>query len=174
MELTLDEYLTIATKVIKKHAPSLLKDEENIGEVARYMMLADKKFNGTGTRHGYRASWGKYRIRSLLFKKKTQKAQTIGQQLSVCEDVLYPKNKTKLSNRTNKMYHSDLDALLAFCPPQYIETMRAYFLESCTLEEIAAKEQLSFQAIDSRIKFCLKKIREKLNERNLTINDFIN
>lgn len=173
MELTLDEYLTIATKVIKKYAPSLLKDEENVGEVARYMMLADQKFNGTGTRHGYRASWGKFRIRSILHKKKSQKAQMRQQQQEVCDDVLYPNGKTK-PYRDRKMCHEDLEQLLSFCPNKYLDTMKAYFLESKTLEEIAAQEMLSHQAIDSRIKFCLKKMRKKLNERNITINDFIN
>jgi len=77
--LELQEYLETAEKAIRKWGClAMLRDEDSISYVAYKMMLADDKFDGRGSRNGFRMSRAKYAIRALVSSyKKKQKDKMI-------------------------------------------------------------------------------------------------
>jgi len=164
-ELTLSEYLDLAQRVIKKYAKSLLKDHENIGEVARFMMIADKKFNGKGIRRAFRVYYAKFAIRILLNKIKRKKEKPA---IFTLDNNMIPIVNTRESVKYN------VNDLMKHCPEKYRDTITGYFFDKMTIYELAKKENISPQAISLRIQTCTKKMKESLDENKLTINDFIN
>lgn len=165
MELTLQEYLELSRRVIKKYAKSLLNDSENIGEVARFMMIADKKFDGRGIRNAFRVYYGKFAIKILLNKIKRKNGKPGVFTLDV--------NMLPIAHYTEPVKYN-IDELMKYCPEKHKDTITGYFLNKMTIYELAKQENVSPQAISLRIQACTKKMKEKLDECKLTINDFIN
>lgn len=172
--LTMDEYLILSQKTIGKYAPRLLKSQDYISDVAYMMMVADTKFNGHGSRAAFRVYYGKFAIKTIVGKikrDKNRKTNTLSLDSTIDIDDTFC---IKESIKNNIPKNIDINLLLKHCPEKYRKTITQYFLDGDTLRNIADKEGVSFQAISDRIKNAVKKIKESINESQLTINDFIN
>ena len=74
-------YLSIARKIVAAIASSyrgglaeeLLNNDDAMSNIATQVMIADGKFNGTGTLYGYRKQCVIYAIKTYLTKKKKDK-----------------------------------------------------------------------------------------------------
>lgn len=74
---SLQEYISIATSVVKAQCPGIrdglvgeiLSNEDAISDIAYSIMLADCKFDGRGTRYGFRSQHAKWAIWRYLEKR---------------------------------------------------------------------------------------------------------
>lgn len=170
MELKLEEYLRLSKKVIGKYACVLLKDENNIGEVARFMMVADERFNGNGSRKAFRVYYAKFGIQTLLRKRKQElsKAQKVSIENRVNDKEIYKDVLTAPVKRTILV-----NDILRFCPAKYTQLIEDYFVHRMTLREISENHGVSKQDIQQTLKRALSKIRGKISESKLSITDFV-
>jgi len=80
---TITEYLSIAKKLILSIGPTMrsglakemLASEDARCDIAYAIMIADSKYNGMGTREGYRKERAKFAIKKYLTNQKKNKAQ---------------------------------------------------------------------------------------------------
>lgn len=75
--LSLKEYTDIAKKILfsnamQKVAESIYKDDMKFGQIINAVMMADWKFNGKGTKYGYRKAMVQYTVKKIL-KENTRK-----------------------------------------------------------------------------------------------------
>ena len=72
--LTLAEYTVFAKKSISRFAPNLankiLKDEDFIADLTHDIIMADWRWNGKGSRSGYRSKCAQWSIMDQLKKRK--------------------------------------------------------------------------------------------------------
>ena len=85
IDLTIQEYTTIAIKIIKSIAPRLrtglaeemLASEDAIANVATKIMLADGKWNGKGSKHGFRKQRAEFAIKEYMTRDIRNKRRNI-------------------------------------------------------------------------------------------------
>lgn len=156
---TLEWYLTNAEKIIKSSKYyQLATSEDAISTVARYMMMADEKFNGTGTRKGFRYSYAIFGIKRYLSNEQIKpEGLSLNDHnlLAVLEsknvnEVIF-KDVVEYLNNVEYLRYREKDAILR------------YYVEGRNLREIAKIHNVTCECVRLNIKAGLFKVKENLN-----------
>jgi len=81
---SLDSYLTIAKKVVCKHADKIrpglsaeiLRNEDALANIAHAIMMADWQFNGKGTLNGWRSQKGRWALMGYIRRAKKRNSNS--------------------------------------------------------------------------------------------------
>ena len=121
--LTMGEYLKTAKNVINHMKTNVRPTDDNIAYVAERMAFADKKFNGNGSRTGYRISIGQYAVKTLsvTLAKKSKKNKCIT--LSGAEERIESSTRNlidKFSSFEEEHNKTEIveKIIKDFCPPK--------------------------------------------------------
>jgi RNA polymerase sigma factor (sigma-70 family) len=192
--LTLEEYLTIAKKVVRYHgdrirpglAKEILKNEDVLSSIAYGMMMADWRYKPDEgmTRYNYRNTCAKYCIHQYLkFKAQqvTRKFNVTFESLSKCyEDnekyitIEDTKQITPLAKLIQKEEVSGDKRMLKLCSclldgtltRNESKSIEHYYLDNMTYQEIGNVFGVSKQRVEQLVKSGLTKVRKRLGVTN--------
>jgi len=163
--MVLASYIDDATKIVKhKFGSRLAKNDDLIANVATELINADKNFNGTGSKEGYRYSRGVFIARHYIRVQKRVKKQ---KKLDIDLFLSSYHTKSHIDRRikdklTIKDILTDIDVL----PGRQPDAMRLYFLEGFTLREIGNVLEVSHEQIRLDINAGIKTLKEKYGLAN--------
>ena len=154
---TLQWYRTLAYNLIFSLIPVstalfITDNEEHLTNITTELMIADWKWDGRGTKQGYRkqrATWAIYAIFNNPHHFKN--VDDIG--------LNDPRQTTMLSNLDNQDQVTHLLQASLLTPKQKNRLCQYYF-DGKTLEEIGQAENVSKQAINQSINKSLGKLRK--------------
>lgn len=165
--LPLKEYEKLAKICIfkEKNARRFLYSEDAISYIMYCMMLGEKRYNGMGTRSGYRMANGKYAVKSLLSNK-------------ISIDTFFKRKQSKrldeiqlnITYNSYKISDMDLFEIIDFITNTDVlnETERysllSYFKGKNTEANIAKELNISQQAVSKAIQTGLKKMKMEFND----------
>lgn len=170
--LTMPEYVTIAEKFLSKR--SLPIDDEAISYIVYYMVKADSRWDGRGSKPAFRGQYAWYGLTKWLRKRN--------------------KSRPKCISLDNKLHHQAMSSMQDNCfahtvtPPQtdfvqdimnrdIIDFIRnadrisdknkdilfAYYLEGYTLEELGYRYNVTRERIRQILEKTLEKVRTLIN-----------
>lgn len=176
---SLDNYYTIAKKMILVHAPTIrsnlaeemLANEDAVGNVAHALMMADWKFDGRGNLYGYRKKMGRYAIQNYASR---QKKETAKKNISINNDFESSTSTNFFANQlTDKEQQPDmplqklekLDKIRELLESGIIsklqaEYLRLYYFEGLSLDQIGKKRKVSKQSVWQLIHKALETLKE--------------
>ncbi len=167
-------YLKSAHKAICKWGNSnMLSDEDAISEVAHFMMVADDRFDGRGSRDGFRMSYAKYGVLHAISKYKRNKKKhrnvqsldvSIGKKNNSGRDVFLHEcieDKSARKSREEQDINSNLETIINgsnLTSKQKISIIR-YYIYGDTYKEIGDRNGTSYEAVRQSINAGLKKLK---------------
>lgn len=176
----LDDYYLIAKKMISTHGPKIrtglademLKNDDAISNIAHAIMMADWKFDGRGSRLGYRKKMGEYAIRNYAtrsgkafrrqvfsldnFINRVLESESFAQNIPDCGEA--PGEGIEREEELEAL-RARIDDLLdsGFISDQQASYLRMYYLEGKSLSEIGHTRGVSKQGVSELIrKACLR------------------
>lgn len=181
----LDQYLTIARKVIASYAPKIkyglaedmLSNEDAVANVAHAIMMADWQFNGQGSRFGFRKDRAQFAIRNYVsrrakeFKKRTLSFDSTidaTKSSSSFRDTMvsyYDSPIAKIENQEliNKILEKIEDmtdkGTISSLALSYI---KMHYVDGLSMQEIADQKHVSRQSVHDLINRSLKTIKGTL------------
>lgn len=178
--LTLDEYTTTAEKAIKKWGHPKMLNDEGIGAVIHMMMKADLKFDGRGTRSGYRMKAARYAIGRLfslyhLSKERAKKKPKIlslnhiidstnGEETEMYTmvDSGYEPPDVILENqeRNSKVYNTIMESDVL--TPREKQVLRGYYWDNKKIPALAREFNVSNQAVQQHLSHGIEKLKNIL------------
>ncbi len=176
---SMDEYLKAAKKLIQSLAPryrvglaeEMLRDDEAVSNVATDLMIADYKWNGKGTRPGWRKQYASYSILSYMTRaKKRIKTRTwsldypvgMDDEGACLSDIVKDHRPGPAEEVENKETSEMIDDLLAFgvLSEQQEKCIRLHYLFSMKQSHIAKQEGISREAVRQNICRGMNKLNE--------------
>jgi hypothetical protein len=185
---TLNEYLTIAEKMIGALAPSIkyglaeemLNSDDAISNVAHDIMLADWQFNGRGNRFGFRKDRARYSIKSYLGRKSKNNSRQIFRLDNIinssasdttfldfitddsCSPSDYAENKDHQNFILKKLDEMVQKGIVSEKGIKYI---KMFYLEGISVASIAKKEGVTRQAVHDMMSRTMKIIKNSLKRQ---------
>lgn len=165
---TLDWYLKNAENAIRKFAGGtrLIKDEDAIAFVARFMMDADCKYDGkTGTREGFRWKYAEYAVKTIISRRKNKK-KTISINTERGDDGFKFENsltRDKASNNPNNNIIPDVIHLVnnaVYLNDREKGCIKANFIDAKNYQEIADDLGITRERVRQIVDKALYKIRK--------------
>jgi len=178
---SLGEYYNIARKIICAHAPrikpglaqEMLNNEDAVCNVAHVIMMADWRFNGNGTRHGYRKQMAIYAIYNYISRAGSkQRCYSLDDVISDNTDNSFmfitqnvdndtPDQIAERKEQDEKAKQKVKEILtLPFLSDRQIEYLKDYFLKGLTLKQIGKKRGVSRQSVHEFLGRTFKQIRQ--------------
>ena len=180
---TLDEYLSIAKKMIASMAPSIryglaeemLSNEDAISNVAHDIMMADVQFNGRGNRFGFRKDRAKYSIRSYLGRRAKSGKRRIFRLDNVVKssdkdstfiEFLTDNSQNPSDYIENRDYENfilkkiDKMASGGILSSKGVVYIKMFYLNGMSVSSIAKKEGVTRQAVHDTMSRTMKIIRK--------------
>jgi len=172
--VSMDDYLLITRKLISTIAPTIksglageiLRSEDAISNIATSVMLADWKWNGKGTRRGYRSQCAYWAILRYVTR-----ATTDNHTLSIdweynndSADIFCGTTDRNLQNiaaRDEVRYLLSLDVL----NQRQRLYLTNYYLDGMTLAEVGSKYNISREAVRQVVERALNKLRKHMMQK---------
>lgn len=164
VNLTLAEYNEITRRIVLSTADrfgfgicnQILQNDDAMANITYQVMAADWRFDGRGTKEGYRKSMAIYAIRSFLVRhKKTKKKNIISYNIHNTEDselinVLYDNDCDSFSEIDN---FDELESRIskANLTDRQKDCLHKYFVEGSTLQQIAKETNITKEAVRQTI-----------------------
>jgi len=168
--LTLDTYLNFAKRTITKFATryygltvarSLLKDDDVIGTIATAIMTGDWKWDGRGSRQGYRTQCAIWAIHSCVRYRTTHQMlngidfNNISHRQLTPLDIMIQKEAPKRMERWCRLAH---------LTPLQKECVMLYYYYGHTMKQIANQHQISIQAVSGIVGRAKTKLKQVVHE----------
>lgn len=161
MTLTLDEYTTIAIKIISKKIGYRYITDDNIGLVIRYLIYADQNYNPKkGSLNNFRHVSAFIAIKQIVCRKKSNLislSNTVnidGNVLSL-SDIIPAKEQEQVDlESVNKLIN---DSVLTDIERFYL---KEYFVNHRTQENLANERGVTKNAVSISIIKALKKLKD--------------
>ena len=173
--LTLPDYLAIARACIGKYVThadlrnKMLKNEDAISFVAHELMMADWKYDGCGTRKGWRSKCAKWSICRFLAKSKNSKNRKLASLDNAFEDA----NAAEVVEDSRTYYDSperneDREQALQLLDNKFLtkkqrKYMEMHYIQNMSIAEIAEQTSISRQGVQQVINHGLKNIRKMVH-----------
>lgn len=173
MFLTLDEYLTGASKLLSLYGYNChKKDEDAISFVASYMMKADQTWDGhSSSRDTWRFNQARFAIMKLKTKyrnrKKLVSLNTVinhkGNRDVILSDVIEDRNNYETIENFNEIMYRAKQNLSS----KQFECLSLHYVDGMTLDKIGDKLGITKQAVSLHI---IKAVQKLKNECRSQIN----
>ena len=167
---TLEEYNKLAKIMIINEvgqysgglAQKISNSDDCIANISNVLMMADWKWNGQGSKYGYRKQCVQWAIRGIVNKYKKNRHIITKTLNTDIEDIHYT---NFISNQQNKELVDQIinSTLLTKKQKQYIQLK---YIEGYTLQEIGNKYSVSRQNIQQTIKEGIKKLQNEYSNRS--------
>lgn len=152
---SLQQYLSIAEKIISKMGPSSLLTDENIGYVAQFAMMRESKFDPSRgiSKKQYVSIMMSYAVKKLRYLHKNNR------NLTNCQSLIEFSHVSQ-NPAWKAMYEDIIDVMKKKMNPIHYNAIFRYFLNGMTLQEIASEDGCSRENVRQLISLGLEKARE--------------
>ena len=166
---TLENYLKLSEALIGLYSPisirdNMLNSEDAIANVANSLMMADWKWNGKGSKHGYRKQRCEWAIKRWIHQQCKRKTFSLD---SICKgsdhNLLYflvDSKKTPLNNLITKEYLEGIKQKLASYSNQRHSEFFQLYLDGHSFAEIGRKHNITRE----RVRQIINKVGERLSK----------
>jgi len=164
---TLEEYYKLAKTMITGElskygtgfVQKLLQSDDCIANIANVLMMADWKWNNTGTKYGYRKQCVQWAVSNILTRHYKHKYKH--KDVPISDDMI----EDKRPNSRHKELINDIvnSKILTKKQRKYIISK---YIDGFTLQEIGDKYGVSKQNIQQTIKSGIKKLRNEYSNRS--------
>ena len=183
VDLSLDEYREIARRLIismrHKFGPvcnSILNSEDAMTNITTQIMLADWKFDGRGSKKGYRKSIAHYAIMSFITKnnKGGRHIGSLNAPLSSMDDSseLIKVIQDKMVDQPSKAIEDREFANYLMNCPNLTDKQRdctyKYYIEDRNMQDIADESGITREAVRQSIRGAMAKMKGKSHEEGVT------
>lgn len=154
MYLTLENYLLSAKRILIKYGCGYLcKDEDAISHVAEFMMKADQKFDGSGSRDAFRVYYGRFGVLSYIRHKKSQPKNRSVDFYDYDGSVKSPDQAAEQKELIDNIFNSsNLSERQKKC-------LAMHYLEGVTLEAIGKELKVTRQRVQQIINDSIEQLR---------------
>jgi len=168
--LSLRGYERLAIKLLKKHGPKLkylTKSQDNIDYIINALIKSDIRFDGRGSRTGYRYQNGRYATMNVL--RRIQQNQQLSLDADIGNNATF-KNFVavkQLSMDDRILFNDIMDYIhrSTFFTECEKDVLKLRFKENMKMIDIANDLNLSIQRIHDIINEAIDKLRWKFNDR---------
>jgi RNA polymerase sigma factor (sigma-70 family) len=175
MFLTMQEYLTIASKMLALYGYNCHKnDEDAIAYVATSMMNADNTWDGIRTsRKTWRFIQAKYAIMKLRTKTRQQRKM-----VSLNSEIRTNGNKTvslhelipgKTSPVVNEQFQQVIVKAKELLTPKQYSCLTMYYIEDLTLDVIGKSLSISKQRVSQHIQKAIQVLQNEYKAGTYTL-----
>lgn len=173
-------YNKFARAIVKRYVPknvrlNFFNNDEIMSYIAYQIMVADEKWDGTGTKDGYRFRRGKWAV-SHIIRVHNNKVPKEGKNVSIYsskkgeakkEIADFIQDSSGIDNHENNELLSKIIEFITtdndICNPQQRTYMRQKFLEGMRNADIAREHKISRERVGQVIKTSIERIRQALN-----------
>jgi RNA polymerase sigma factor (sigma-70 family) len=167
--LSLKEYYKQACAVLVKYgSKKFLKSEDNISYVMHEMMMADKRFDGRGSRIGYRLNNGRFAVKSLCSKKPNTTIYL--NSMVKNKESQVPLHNLIGSKELSPQDKIEIQELIAYIKGSKIlsdlekQVILKYYIENTPVKDIVSQLQVSQQLVSRNLISGVEKLRWKFHE----------